>query len=295
MDLTGILEKNSIYRPELAMCTDSSVETEVLSLRSFSSKAGEGRLILHPARLELVPARGTCLACRGLSLAEAGKVSAWIRGVIESAAAPYPLHNDGLTRVDKQSGHILTVDLCPSKHPLDRHFFEALPAGTPILLFVAGRWARRHSQDVTWLLDGHRKGRWRLRWGNHSYHHRYDPARPDASNFLLSPETDIQAEVLETERLLLGFGLVISPFFRFPGLVSSKTLIQQIAALGLFPVGAEAWVGKKQTIRPGSVTLLHANGNEPQALSQYLQWSQRHSHLPEGRAMDLGTALTSSN
>ena len=82
-------------------------------------------------------------------------------------------------------------------------------------------------------------------------------------NFLLEKGTDISAEVLKTEIVLLQKGLRPSIFFRFPGLVSGKSVFMKIVDFGLIPLGSDAWLSKGQKPGNGSIVLIHANGNDP--------------------------------
>ena len=66
--------------------------------------------------------------------------------------------------------------------------------------------------------------------------------------------------------LLLDSDLLPSPFFRFPGLVSNQRLIEVLRDLHLIPIGSNAWLAKGERPQPGSVILVHANGNEPEGI-----------------------------
>ncbi len=61
-------------------------------------------------------------------------------------------------------------------------------------------------------------------------------------------------------------GFIPSPFFRFPGLVSDRQLIENLRDLHLIPVGSNAWLAKGESPQMGSVILVHANGNEPDGI-----------------------------
>lgn len=102
----------------------------------------------------------------------------------------------------------------------------------------------------------------KITWVNHSLTHPYDKTKGIEENFLLSPGIDFNREVLGNELVMLSQGLVPSVFFRFPGLISSDKLISQLKAWGLVPLGSNAWLGKGQKIKNGSVVLVHGNGNE---------------------------------
>jgi hypothetical protein len=167
------------------------------------------------------------------------------------------------------AGSFVTGDLCPSRRPLDRDFIEKLEAAQPappIALSISGEWLTRHGADFQWLRDGERSGAWKITWVDHSYHHQYVPGRAPAENFLLMPGVDMQAEILETERLLIANGETPSVFFRFPGLVSNAALMRVTAGDHLIVLGTDAWLAKTPRARPGAIILVHLNGNEPAGL-----------------------------
>jgi hypothetical protein len=64
--------------------------------------------------------------------------------------------------------------------------------------------------------------------------------------------------------------LTPSVFFRFPGLVSDNSEFMRVLAYGLIPVGSDAWLAKKQKPGPGSIVLIHGNGNEPLGIKKFL-------------------------
>ena len=65
--------------------------------------------------------------------------------------------------------------------------------------------------------------------------------------------------------------LLPSVFFRFPGLVSDQAIFDKILALGLIPVGTDAWLAKGQWPTEGSIVLIHANGNEPLGVKDFIK------------------------
>ncbi len=115
------------------------------------------------------------------------------------------------------------------------------------------------------------KGELAPTWVDHSFHHRSSPTLPIQENFLLEPGTDLGSEVLQTERAMLAAGITPSVFFRFPGLVSRPEVFAKVVALGLVPVGSDAWLAKNEWPRDGSIVLVHANGNEPLGVRRFLQ------------------------
>jgi hypothetical protein len=132
----------------------------------------------------------------------------------------------------------------------------------------------QHPQDLEWLKQLRNDGEIHVTWVNHSYNHRVSKNAPLKQNFLLEPGTDISYEVLATEQLMLKNGLVPSVFFRFPGLVSDQQLIYKITGFGLIPVGSDAWLAKGQQPRPGSIVLIHGNGNEPVGVEDFIKLLQ---------------------
>ena len=91
---------------------------------------------------------------------------------------------------------------------------------------------------------------------------------------MLEPGTDINFEVLETEKAMLKNGLMPSVFFRFPGLVSDQQLVYRITDFGLIPVGSDAWLAKGQQPHAGSIVLIHGNGNEPVGVNDFIKLLQ---------------------
>lgn len=184
---------------------------------------------------------------------------------------PYKIENTGLVHAMLPvDGVFLTVDLCPSHRAYEAHFFAELARvsaregrPTPVAISISGYWALEHQSEWTALIEAERRRQIDITWVNHSYTHRYARGLPDAQNFLLMPNTDFEREVLKTEELLIARGLTPSVFFRFPGLVSDEDLVLKLRKLGLIPLGADAWLAKGRRAKPGSIVLVHGNGNEP--------------------------------
>ncbi|RFZ91775.1 hypothetical protein D0C36_09975 [Mucilaginibacter conchicola] len=177
----------------------------------------------------------------------------------------------------QETGISLTADLCPSHRPLDRRIFTDIINGfkqveqpVPIALSVSGLWMKHHIADLNWLKQLQAQHHIYVTWINHSYNHRVSASAPLKTNFLLEPGTDINYEVLETEKLMLANGLLPSAFFRFPGLVSDQQLVYQITGFGLIPVGTDAWLAKGQQPQAGSIVLIHGNGNEPVGVTDFI-------------------------
>jgi hypothetical protein len=181
----------------------------------------------------------------------------------------------------KESGISLTADLCPSHRALDKRIFtdifaqfQKVEKPVPIALSITGVWMRQHPNDLQWLKQMEQKGEIYITWINHSYNHRVSKSLPLKENFLLEPGTDINYEVLETEKAMLKNGLLPSVFFRFPGLVSDQQLVNRITDFGLIPIGTDAWLAKGQQPQAGSIVLIHGNGNEPVGVNDFIKLLQ---------------------
>ena len=204
--------------------------------------------------------------------------SPYDRALAEAAASSMKLEDAGITHsLPAERGINLTIDLCPSKKPLDRSLFDDILAAfgseerpIPLAIAISGIWMEKHVGDLRWLAGLARSGRITIDWIDHSYHHQYDPRLPLRRNFLLEKGVDLNEEVLKTEQKMIECGLRPSIFFRFPGLVSDQAEVMRILALGLIPVGSDAWLAKKQKPGPGSIVLVHGNGNEPLGIKDFL-------------------------
>lgn len=197
------------------------------------------------------------------------------------------LQDAGLERADTtEQGFSLTIDLCPSTKPLTRAVFEDLVRAfepsekpIPVAIAVTGVWMKTHPDDLAYLKSLAQRGELRITWVNHSYHHRFDPRLPLPVNFLLEPNTNLETEVLLNEQAMLQNGLTPAVFFRFPGLVSDKAVFDRVLALGLLPIGSDAWLAKNQSPGPGSFVLIHANGNEPLGVADFVRLLKQKSAL----------------
>jgi hypothetical protein len=189
------------------------------------------------------------------------------------------LQDAGFTRFDSShKGIELTVDLCPSQRPLDRIVFtdlikemEGIEKPVPLGVSITGLWIKEHPDDLSWLNGLAKSGLLSITWINHSFNHYVRKNVPLKMNFLLAPGTDINSEVLDTEIEMLGKGIMPSLFFRFPGLVSDHEIYEQILKLGLIPIGSDSWLAKGQWPDTGSVVLIHANGNEPLGVNDFIK------------------------
>lgn len=204
--------------------------------------------------------------------------------LVRYTAPDWRLQNSGIRRGEtKLDGVFLTVDLCPSRKPLDKALFEATvevfkreKAPAPVAIAVSGLWMERHTEDLRWLMDKSASGELDITWINHTETHPYHGDRPLNLDFLLSEGVDFEKEVLANEALMLGSSIRPTPFFRFPGLVSDNGLLKRLRALSLIPIGTDAWLAKKEIPQKGSIILVHGNGNEPEGVAALMELYKKH-------------------
>lgn len=226
-------------------------------------------LTVDPQTLKTTLERAACWRCA--ETAEAEQADTRLMQAVRPPAdpdRPPALVNAGMIH-GKGAGSFITGDLCPTQKPLDRAFIEEVAAqgpGTPLTLAVSGAWIARHGADFAWLQDKRRAGAIDITWADHSYSHPYVPGLKDAQNYLLRPGVDLEREIFETEKILIAHGETPSVFFRFPGLVSDKALLNDLADKHLVALGADAWLALGPPPREGSIVLVHPNGNEPGGL-----------------------------
>jgi len=202
----------------------------------------------------------------------------YIRAIRKSSRNSDKLQDAGIVHgFTEENGITLTVDLCPSRKPLDREIFTSLISEfgktekpVPLALSVTGKFMLTHPEDMDWIKGLISAGDISVTWINHTYNHRYNPQKPLNENFLLEPGTSMDFEILQTEIALLQRGLLFSVFFRFPGLVSNQQSVDTINDYGLIPIGTDAWLAKGQPAYKGSIVLIHGNGNEPLGIKDFL-------------------------
>lgn len=254
------------YRSILRICRGAG--SPAFAIREMSLDGEAALLLADPETLSTRLERAACWTCKDVD-EDALSGTRLSRAIEKSAEAPGLarrtfLQNAGLTH-GVSPGDYVTGDLCPSTRPLDRSFFEKLATAgphTPIALSISGLWLLRHFADYQWLLRRQAEGALDITWVNHSYHHPYKRGVATAHNFLLIPGFDPDQEILRNERLLIANGQTPSLFFRFPGLVSDAPLMQAARRHHLVTLGADAWLALEQKPRPGSIVLVHPNGNE---------------------------------
>ncbi|MGE4169199.1 MAG: polysaccharide deacetylase [Candidatus Margulisiibacteriota bacterium] len=192
---------------------------------------------------------------------------------------PIRLANHGVIH-QPSSAFFLTLDLCPSAKPLEKAALERLmslaPNPVPIGIAISGKWLLHHETDLQWLQEQVAHHRLDITWINHSFSHPYDAQAPLDHTFLLTPGLSVDAEILDTETLLLDRGLVFSPYFRFPGLIANEACMAKLADLHLIPLGSDAWLAKGEIPKPGSIILIHGNGNEPAGIARFLAFLDEH-------------------
>ncbi len=266
----GIRGLKAIFEP----ITDKAEARRVLiAIRVFERSSQKWRLAVDPETFEtfILPWDDAAPA----------NDAAWKDTPFVKALERYNARHEGITNngiiAGNANGVFLTVDLCPSKKAFDHAMFtrtsEAAGGhGAPLAIAISGLWIERHGSEFDWLMNKAREGALRITWINHSFSHPFDASTPLEENFLLTDKVDFGKEVLETERLLLEKGAVPSPFFRFPGLVSDERLHSRLRALSLIPIGANAWLAKGEAPKPGSIILVHGNGNEPDGIKRLYEY-----------------------
>jgi hypothetical protein len=270
------------YRAVFLACVNDAGAAR-LAIRRMRTDAGTLLLTVDPKTLATRLEPESCWRCAETT-DEAQSQTRFVRalqGPAQGGDAAKTLKNAGLVHSESGAGAFVTGDLCPSRHPLDRGFFERLAreggktpgTGTPVALSVSGIWLAHHAGDLEWLKRQEASGTLAITWVNHSYSHPYAKHRPDGQNFMLTQGLDFDQEVYGAERAMIEAGLTPSVFFRFPGLVSDAVLNRRLRESHLVALGADAWLAIGQSPRPGSIVLVHPNGNEPggiKLLSQLL-------------------------
>jgi hypothetical protein len=268
------------YRAIFLPCTDGA-GTPKVAIRQYELDAVSQVLLVDPHTFSTSVAQPASLHWPEPGAPQT-KQTPYYRALQHYTGPPYRLQNGGATRADHVTdGIFVTVDLCPSSRGFELGLFEALArlpqakAGpVPVAIAVTKRWMESHEKAMAWLLAEVAGGRLSVTWVNHSAIHPYQPQVPLERNFLLTPGSDLEREVLTTEQALLARGVVPSVFFRFPGLVSDKGLMEKLRALALIPIGSDAWLAKGEKPAGGSFILVHGNGNEPAGVKLLLNLLQ---------------------
>lgn len=251
-------------------------------LRQFENTGKTYLLLVNPQTLETKVNDAGFYQIKPLTLAQVRDVfkkTPYEKALSKAESQSVMVQDAGIERgLPKEMGVSITADLCPSHRPLDRRIFtdmftafQQVERPVPIALSVTGIWMNKHQTDLAWLKQMQQKREIYITWINHSYNHRVSKSLPLTQNFLLETGTDINYEVLQTEKDMLKNGLLPSAFFRFPGLVSDQALVTQITNYGLIPVGTDAWLAKGQQPQAGSIVLIHGNGNEPVGVQDFIK------------------------
>ncbi|AMR34490.1 polysaccharide deacetylase [Mucilaginibacter sp. PAMC 26640] len=256
-----------------------------ITLRRFEDHSRYFILLVNPQTLETRVDLAESYQVQPMSMKgirSMFKASPYGKALMKSEQQSVQIQDAGIeSGVPKDAGISLTADLCPAHRPLDRRIFTDIITGfqkverpVPIALSVSGIWMQHHIADLDWLKQLQQNHEINITWINHSYNHRVSAKAPLKTNFLLEPGTDVNYEVLETEKAMLKNGLLPSVFFRFPGLVSDQQLVYKITNFGLIPVGTDAWLAKGQQPHAGSIVLIHGNGNEPTGVADFIKLLQ---------------------
>ena len=176
----------------------------------------------------------------------------------------------------KKDAYVITVDMCPSsKRGFELEFFKHLIAseeGSPVSISMTRKWALSHRREFELLKAWEDGGKLDITWMNHGARHPYRRNVPIEKNFINLEGVEFTKEVLENEAFLIKEGRVPSLFYRFAGLVSNdRDFNYLVRELGLIPVGTLAWLAKGETIREGSLVLVHGNRNEPLGIRRLLK------------------------
>ena len=252
-----------------------------LAIRRFEGSGKTWLLLAKPRTMVTKVAEASLYELKPTTLAAARqtfKNTAYTNALTAAEKQSSTIQDAGIVQgMPKETGISLTIDLCPSHKTLDRRIFNDVFAEfnkvephPPVAISVSGLWMKDHEADLNWLKQQELDGHIFITWINHTYNHRVDPKKPLKENFLLEPGTNINYEVLETEQAMLRNGLLPSVFFRFPGLVSDAKLLYEITGFGLIPIGSDAWLAKGQKALPGSIVLIHGNGNEPIGVNDFI-------------------------
>jgi hypothetical protein len=251
-------------------------------LRRFENNGRDYLLLVNPLTLQTKINETSFYQVQEMTLAQTRvkfQNTPYVKAIRQAEKKSVSIQDAGIERgIPSETGISLTADLCPSHKPLDRRIFtdiisqfKKVEKPAPIALSVSGLWMLAHTADIQWLKKLRDAGEIRITWVNHSYNHRVSKTAPLKENFLLEPGTNMDTEILSTEKLMLKNGLVPSAFFRFPGLVSDQQLVFKVTDYGLIPIGSDAWLAKGQKAQDGSIVLIHGNGNEPVGVADFIK------------------------
>jgi hypothetical protein len=260
----------------------NSDRKEVVVLRKFNKENKTQYFVVSPQTLEtsIIPTDSILVFPSSWDIIRSRYSSTpYFKALNESVMNSDTLQDAGLRRfLPTQKGIDLTIDLCPSHRPLDRIVFTDLISEVgriekpvPLAISITGRWIMMHQKDLNWIDSLIKNGSLSVVWINHTYNHYTNKNAPLKMNFMLAPNIDVNSEILKTEIALLQEGIIPSAFFRFPGLISDNEVFSKITNLGLIPIGSDAWLAKGQWPENGSIVLIHANGNEPLGVHDFIK------------------------
>ena len=276
-----------------------------VSLREFMRGDHSFLLVANPEDLKtsLVPLQECSHFQKGMSeIDKTFPTSVYVRALKAVLKHETSLQDAGIiSTFPKEKGIVLSIDLCPSEKPLEKIIFTTLKDDfknsnrpIPVSISITGHWMLNHKEDLNWLKFIQKRENFDITWVNHSYSHHYIKSLPLTLNFMLMKHTDTKGEVIKNEIMMLEKGLTPSVFFRFPGLISSKKLVDTISGYGLITIGSDAWLAKGQKPHQGSIVLIHGNGNEPYGVHKFLELlksQQKEIHNNSWKLYGLGSSL----
>ena len=258
------------YKP-IKGCILAEDNSTKVAIREFRVKDKKYHLLVDPNSLKTTIVNATNL----YSCPKDINNTRYYRLLEASISNPkHPLENDGITSAN--SGIYLTTDLCPSskrgfEEELYKSVIEKFPNPVPITLFITKKWIYKHKKEFNQLKRWQKEKKLDIIWGNHTANHIYHKNLPLNKNFVLSKEENLPKDILELEAYLIENGVTPSIFFRFPGLVSNKKAIMQVANFGLITIGSDTWLAIGGELKDGSIILLHGNKNEPKGIKIFLK------------------------
>lgn len=279
--ITIFSQQISNYKPFTGWGINNITGDEFIALRKFDVDSHHCFLMVSPQSLKIAIYYADSLTINPLPwemVRERYATTPYVRALSQAEMDGDTLQDAGLRRfLPSQKGINLTIDLCPSHHPLDRILFTEVineigrvKTPVPLSISITGQWIAKHPADLNWLDSLITANKLSIVWINHTNSHYTKKDAPLKKNFMLAPGIDINAEVLQTEIKLLQKNIIPSVFFRFPGLVSDCEIYDKIISLGLIPIGCDAWLAKGQKPKNGSIVLIHANGNEPLGVKEFI-------------------------
>jgi hypothetical protein len=266
-------------------------KVKYIILRSFKASGKENLLVVNPKTLRSVILKREDSVIKELSFENALKYysgSTYAKIIKNISDDKEKNRNAGIKHIKNSKSVYLTIDLCPSKRPMDKIIFEKLienqGAGKkiPLSISISGLWMKNHSSELEYIKIAAAKNDLNILWINHTLTHSYDREAQDEKNFLLLPGENPDNEILENEKLMLEHDVTPSVFLRFPGLISDKILIDKVLGYGLIPVGADAWLAKNQMPNEGTIILIHGNGNEEAGVEKFVEYLKNNKNISFG-------------